>query len=175
MIPIISYGTEKKHGESIKQLKRSCETFGYPHRLVTIPDEFFIEDRFKYLYKPTWIREMLEELKTPVIWMDADSYLTGVPALDGIDFDEVDFGYVRSPAGSHKWIADSCHVHTLSNIPFLRQWEAYCLEEKGISDHTQLIRTLDLFMKKGFNTFDVSTCFKGCYIRNYKTYEEIQY
>lgn len=168
---IISYGTTKKHGESIKRLRESCEKLGFPNHLVVIPDDFFSEERFKYLYKPTFIRETLEKFRSAVIWMDADSYLTNIPKIEHVDFD---FGYVRSPPGSHKWFADSCHIHAPSNIAFLRKWEEFCREEKGISDHTQLIRTFE-HMKNSFRSHDVSDWFKGCYIRNYKGHDEIHF
>jgi len=173
MIRIISYGTENTHGKYIKRLKESCEVLGYPHYLKVIPDNFFKEGRFKYLYKPTFIRETLEKLNEPVIWMDADSLLIKAPALGKIDFD---FGYVRSPPGSHKWFADSCHIHAPSNISFLKQWEVFCSEEKGISDHTQLIRTFECTLRsRPLVSFEISSWFKGCYIRNYKRHDEIHY
>ncbi|MGV9141834.1 MAG: hypothetical protein ACOC1X_02740 [Promethearchaeota archaeon] len=173
MIPIISYGTENKHKNSIKRLEDSCNLLKYPHYLVVLPDRDFREDRFKYLYKPTFIRETIEKLQKPVIWMDADSFLINIPKIQerNITFD---FGYILSPTGSHKWFADSCHVHNVTNISFLRQWEAFCLEEKDISDHTQLLRTFE-FMKGETYTRNVSDYFKGCYIRNYKGHDEIRY
>lgn len=170
---IISYGTTKRHGESIKRLKKSCESLGFPNYIIEIPDSFFSENRFKYLYKPIFIRETLEKFNRPVIWMDADSLLVKIPFIGELNFD---FGYVKSPPGSHKWFADSCHVHTPKNIPFLHIWESFCAEEKGKSDHTQLIRAYNCMKEYDyFSSRDISDWFKNCYIRNYKGHGEIHY
>lgn len=168
---IISYGTREKHETSIKRLSRSCKALNAECYLKVIDDDFFSEERFKYLYKPTFILNSLLEFRRPVIWMDADSILVDRPRIEHYDFS---FGYVRSPEGSKKWLADSCHIHTLGNVKFLKVWIEFCEKEKGHSDHRQLINTFE-HMKDRVASIDVSEWFKGCYIRNYGKRDEIYY
>ncbi len=168
---IISYGTKNKHSASVKRLRKSCDNLNVPNIIILKDDSLFKDERSKYLYKPTFILEMLEALNEPVIWMDADSYLIARPKISHYPYD---FGYVKSPPNSHKWFADSCHIHTPSNIPFLKKWKELCLEEKGHSDHTQLIRAFDA-LENYFTPLDVSKYMKGCYIRNYKGKDEIHF
>jgi len=56
-----------------KRLKKNCEDLGINHDIVEV--ESYNDYRLNTLRKPKFILEKMHEYKSPVLWMDVDSYI----------------------------------------------------------------------------------------------------
>lgn len=104
------------------RLRRDCEALGLTILVIAYAD--FGEWHLNCLYKPTLIRDVLNVVNQPVLWIDADSRLhqRASPPL-GLDAD-VDFAACPSRAGiGRKWTPGILYL-TPAARPFLDRWIA---------------------------------------------------
>lgn len=77
---IISYYTRgTPYEKEAEQLRLSAEKFGFEYRIEGI--EPFGKWHEHTCYKPTFILQKMEELKRPVVWIDADAEIVQKPSF----------------------------------------------------------------------------------------------
>lgn len=99
------------------------------------------------LYKPTFILNKLEQIKTPVVWIDSDCTVREkITEFDDINCD-IAFAIrehdQKTPHAGLIYFSAS-----LKSIEFLKEWEMLCEEKKYIQwDCTEHCLLVDLFNK----------------------------
>lgn len=174
----ISFATEGKYEIHAKEWKENMLRLGLKHRirivkdLTPVPGETFTAHKKAVGRKirVKYIQRMLEDLQSPIIWMDCDDKFSGAPVLPEGEFD---FGYVRNKIHAVKErlpiIAGILTFHPTENAKhFLRIWNYLCewdaLEPMG-SNHLRLIHTLNIcrdqkfVARRHFKDKDLSHCF----------------
>lgn len=155
MINYITYYYDKnpKESEFYKQcylrLKNQLQLLG--HNLIGDNIDFKNLKIDAYdklnLYKPTFILQKLDELKTPVVWIDADcSVNSKIVEFDNID---CDIGFAirehdqKTPHAGFIYFSNSN-----KSIDFLKEWEVLCEKKKFIEwNCTEHCILIDLFNK----------------------------
>ena len=65
------YTVDTPYEEEVKHLIKSCENFSIPHQVEGIPSAGSWE--VNCAFKPIFILQKLEELRRPLLWVDADA------------------------------------------------------------------------------------------------------
>ena len=92
---VISFYTmQTPYEEEVKNLVASCDKFGLEHKIEGVPS--FGTWELNCAYKPFFIYKMVNELKRPVLWVDADGVFKKAPSL--IDAFESDVAVRINPA-----------------------------------------------------------------------------
>lgn len=134
-LQIISYYTQDwDYPKYADHLRSDCDRLGILHHVVEKPSTNTYVGNCQI--KAFFIRDMLQQFKSPVMWMDADGSICKFPELLAQDYmSEYDM------AGNHP-IKDPARVHvgsiwfnyTPATIDFVDAWCAGIERKKGIDD-----------------------------------------
>lgn len=119
---IISFYTNTwEYPRYAKRMEKNCEKLGLSSHIVEIPDAGnWLANTRK---KPQFILETLSELKTRVLWIDADGSIVKKPELlrEGYPFDIA--LKKREPRGDRMWQVGTMYF-TYNNrvLDFLKEW-----------------------------------------------------
>lgn len=157
---VVSFGTEGKFEEYIERLRKSLEEHEIPHQVELIP---FPANKFDAaLKKPRFILERLDET---LLWLDADSYVTGPITLPEGDWDA---GFLN-----HWGTKDSVVCCVVAFRPtdraraFLEQWAELCERKHRTfagTEHDRMLVTLRSF---SLNEIELTEYLTGKLIVNY--------
>lgn len=140
---VVSFYTgDGRFAELAAKLRASCERFNIPHSIEQLPSD---NDWIKNLMrKPAFMLRKLEELKKPIVWLDADCEVMQYPTmLDENDYDLQIFNWmpVKKPeehaADPQRLVAASGVVYLNYTTPaqrLLYQWIAACKSTKQKAD-----------------------------------------
>jgi len=135
MTTLISFYTKDwKYPQHAQRLCGECEQLGVPCVIEELPTTgSYLKNT---CLKPQFILDKLEELKSPVLWVDVDASLFKYPCFE----DRVDFA-ARRMAETRKrtWhVGTMWFDYTVHMIAFLKRW----IENTGeLSDESALERT----------------------------------
>jgi hypothetical protein len=135
MTTLISFYTKDwKYPQYAAALQVDCERLGVPYKIQCL------ESTGSYLkntcLKPQFILDKLEQLKSPVLWVDCDASLLGKPVCDY----GVDFAARRMPETRDRtWhVGTMWFNYTPTMIKFVKRW----IENTGnLSDESALDKT----------------------------------
>jgi len=127
------YTVDTPYAELAKRLQASCEQLGLPNRIEGIPSHGSWE--FNCAFKPRFILAKWRELKTPILWVDADAVVRRFPALlAGVD---ADFAIHKV----ERWQFASGTVffnQTENALRLLEDWVRHCDAKPGLWDQEHL-------------------------------------
>lgn len=117
------------YSRAADNLKDQCEALGVDHHIVSRDYGGSWLDNVRA--KPTFLLEMVEELREPFLWLDVDCRI-----LRPLDFTvSTDWGvYLRQPGVPHDFV----HYVSPPAENFLRLW-IETIEEQGRGSHTAFI------------------------------------
>ena len=150
---IVSFFTNDwKYPEYAKKLKKQCDELGLIHHIKKI------ENQGDYLknccYKPTFIYESLNELKTDILWIDVDGTILKTPdLLKETKFNKIDFAAKKMNVNrSRTWhVGTMWFNYTKPMLSFLEKW----IELTGsLSDESSLEHAWKLH-KNTIKTYDL--------------------
>lgn len=150
MYRIISFGTPSKtYRGGLNKIRRSCREFNIPYHLWLIDPVLFKRPGWhgKVLYKPTFIREMIEGYNETVVWMDADCWLLDRFTLPEGDWDigVVPHQLERNRIHFTPWIVSLLAIRPTKRAKLvLHYWEKLCKTDGRESDHERFIATLEI-------------------------------
>ena len=125
---IISYYTEGTGYErEVENLIASCQKLNLPHQIDSIPSMGSWEKNC--CYKPRYILEKLNELTSPVLWLDADAVVVKKPTLFESLTADIALRVVESLPNESpsKMISGTVYVnHTTKAMTILKEWDAEC-------------------------------------------------
>jgi len=145
---VISFYTEfdpnsKYYTHHAKRLIGECKNFNIDHHIVEVPSmgNYYANTRMK----PQFVLDAMNEFKTPLIWLDVDSYITR--PIDVKSY------YAHDFAGVKRNLKDSIDYpifahclyfnNTSSSIKLLNEWVRLCSEMHGrVGDHSQLVNAM---------------------------------
>lgn len=165
---IVSFGTQDgTYDRFLDRLGASCDQFGLRRDFRVIPPASRLE---ACLYKPVFIREMLEKHGEPVLWVDADAIVLRPVDLPGGAWD---IGVLpntswlrrrRNPTSAFVMAAAA----TENAISFLEAW-AYLCRWPGLSkrtDHGRL--TWTRMIRSGtYQEINISSSLRRAIVRDY--------
>jgi len=139
---VIAYYTPD-YKEHIDRLLHSCFKFGLHYSFTQIEDKGGWVNNC--LYKPTFIREMLEHFREPILYVDADAEFIEYPKLfDDIECDiaahTLDWGKYRDKRkGYYELLSGTLYFcNTVKAIELLEEWENKCKTEVDCFDQWHL-------------------------------------
>lgn len=148
MIPkVISFGTNNDHySRCIENLKYDCKINELPHRIEKI-QSWSVKKNEITIYKPTFIKKLLKEEQTPLLWLDVDSRIEGSVTIKNRE--KSDVGVSANPFESRLNKSENDINHLFSGgvflfrptenaIRFLDTWEELSkkvFQENGYGDH----------------------------------------
>lgn len=141
---IISFFTQDwKYPEYAEKLKKKCDALGLRHHIIEVPNQ---GDYLKNCcYKPTFIYESLNRLKTDVLWIDVDGDILKTPnLLRGKRFNKADFAAKKMNANrSRTWhVGTMWFNYTDPMLHFLQKWIALT---GSLSDESSLEEAWKLY------------------------------
>ena len=141
---IVSFATDQPfYRDAAEALRRDCDGLGVAHD-IRVLQRWGGSKRERVIYKPTFIRELLEEHNQPLLWVDVDSRLSAGPATPDT---RMDVGVAANPYGTCRGLiltAGAIFVRPNSRTEaFLQDWENRCKESprSGFGDHYYLVKT----------------------------------
>jgi hypothetical protein len=160
---VLSFGTVGKYEGYLNTLSRSLDEHGVRHETEVLEPHKKLQAALK---KPQFILDRLDE---PVLWIDADSFVTGPIELPDGDWDA---GFLPH-WGTHGGVV--CCVlafrPTEAAGSFLKRWAALCTPQKN-SSGTEHDRMNLVLPEMKWNTIDLSECLRGKLVVNYKIRKE---
>lgn len=136
MTTLISFYTKDwEYPQHAKRLAAECEQVGIPHVIEELPSTgSYLKNT---CMKPQFILDKLNELKSPVLWVDVDAsiYKQFTHPIDGVDF-------AAKKMAEHR--KRTWHVGTMwfdYNPAVLSFIEAWILNTGGLSDESSLEKT----------------------------------
>lgn len=129
MTPIVIcyYTKDTGYENEVENLVTSCERFSLPCKVDAIDSLGSWEQNC--CYKPRYILEKLDELKQPVLWLDADSVVVQNPTLfDSLDSD-IALRVVEKVPDDHpsKMISGTVFVNNTEKArEILKAWDLEC-------------------------------------------------
>lgn len=115
-----------EYRERAQALASQCESHGVPHRIRERPDLGWLRNTHQ---KPGFILESLDQLRTPVLWIDADGGLYKDPvearalAANGVDWAGAERAGHRLPWKWHVGVMMFNDSEPARDL--LRRWMAY--------------------------------------------------
>lgn len=161
---VVSFGTEGKFEEYLAILKRSLVEHGVPHELEVIGPR---KKLMAALEKPRFI---LDRLSEPLLWLDADSFVTGPITLPE---DEWDVGFLK-----HWGTKDTVTCCAVAFRPterareFLRRWDALCMKPEKSFSGTEHDRMLVVRGEFPVTETELTPCLHGNLTVNYRIRKE---
>ena len=70
------YTTDWEYPQHAERLKRECDHLGLSHIIREYPSSGYLQNCQK---KPYFIREVINEIKSPVLWIDVDASIYKLP------------------------------------------------------------------------------------------------
>lgn len=134
---LISFYTVDGHyDQHALRLRDECTRLGVPHRVEPL------KDTGSYLgncrMKPRFILDTLVSVGAPVLWVDVDASVLGLPMVCAeYQRDQIDFAArpVEQKGRVRKWhVGTMWFNHTIRTLEFLRAW----CETSGITDEAAL-------------------------------------
>jgi len=126
---IISFFTRSwKYPKYAGLMIRDCERMGLNHHIVERKDtgDYLANTRMK----PVFIYETLQELKTPVLWIDVDGSLMKLPELFKGDYP---FDFAARKMAPHRkriWQVGTLYLnYTDAALSFLQEWNRRISED----------------------------------------------
>ena len=143
MTTLISFYTRDwqypKHAE---RLKRECETVVMPYVIEELPSTgSYLKNT---CLKPQFILDKIQELKSPVLWVDVDASLLWFPDTSYYKSFNYDFAAKKMPSERNRtWhVGTMWFNYTPNAIEFLEQW----VKQTGnLSDESALEKTWQEF------------------------------
>jgi hypothetical protein len=135
---VISFYTQDTFYQlEVQNLIASCEEFGIPHQIEPIPS--FGSWEVNCAYKPFFIHRKLQELKQPVLWVDADGVFRKKP--DRLEIFLSDFAVRINPDlpldHPSRVISSTIYAnYTPGADTLLRSWAMRCQQEINRPDRT---------------------------------------
>ena len=160
---VLSFGTQGLYEEHLKQLERSLDAHGLRHELKVIgPRKKFQAS----LEKPRYILDRLDE---PVLWLDADSYVTGPIELPAGEWDIGFLNHWRT--GSTVTCCAVAFRPTEKAKEFLLRWEQLCEPTQNFNgtEHDRMLIVRD---ELTFSQVELTDCLHGKLIVNYRIRKE---
>lgn len=140
MFTVVSFFTQEWHYRKYaEELKEKCERFKLPHLIKELPSTGCYMDNTKL--KPVFIKECLQQLKSPVVWIDCDSHLLKYPKVLEQIPEGMIMGAKRKPGKNVLtwYVAVLWFAYSPESLTFIDRWIA---EQEGTSggDHTAMER-----------------------------------
>lgn len=149
---LISYYTKEwQYAKYAAELAENCAALGVPSIIKELPSTGKYMENTKL--KPRFIKDCLEQLKSPVLWVDCDSHLLKNPVF----FDTIPAGTVmaakRKPEKSKlTWYAAVIWLNYCQEVlDFIDRWIKET-EGTGGGDHTAMERA---WLANPTNTIDI--------------------
>ena len=173
---VIAYYTDN-YTEYINRLIKSCIKFGLSYAAKPIEDQGGWVNNC--LYKPTFIRDMLEHYKEPVLYVDADAEFVQCPLLskDDIDCDiavhTLDWGKYRDKRkGYFELLSGTIYFnYTDKALEILNEWIEKCQNERDCFDQWHLDKIIHekrgYFGDQDLRIYDLPAQY--CYIKEIMT------
>ncbi len=162
---VVSFGTQGLFETYINQLRGSLEAHGIPHELEVIGQR---KKLMAALEKPQFI---LDRLNEPLLWLDADSFVTGPITLPDGDWD---VGYLKHwRTGSTVTCCAVAFRPTDKAREFLGRWAKLCDTNKKDISGTEHDRML--IVREDVNDVkevELTDCLHGNLIVNYRIRKE---
>jgi hypothetical protein len=128
---VISFYTENSlYEKDVKDLVASCEKFHIPHVIESVPNLGSWEKNC--CLKPKYILEKIEELKKPVVWIDADAIVVQKPQIFPLSCDIAAYHQplLRSESGrkTEEMIQSGTLFvnYTPNAVSLLKKWDREC-------------------------------------------------
>ena len=171
MTKIISFGTrDGEYDKHINHLKSKCLQYDIAHDLRIIDPT----DRdTACLFKPVFVRDRLKENNRPILWLDADSDITGKIRLPA---DGWDVGVLPNPRWERRHISPITGFAfsfrpTEPSFKFLDMWIRLCEFDLQKGDHARMIATRPL-LQGTYSEIDLTPHLIGKTIGDYGTKKE---
>lgn len=166
---LISYGTStpRLYRDAAEGLRTDCEKYSISCDIQVIPSRGGRRNNFNY--KPVFIKKLLKQYGTPVLWIDADSGLIGAPEWGTALSEEYDIGTVikhdRPHTPQNLRISGGCLLFPPSDqaVDLLEKWDRSCRKYSRIGDHRALLKVLD---SETFIEMDMTDIFQDIWIIN---------
>lgn len=161
---VLSFGTQGRYEEYLRVLERSLNEHGLQHDLRVIgPRKKFQAS----LEKPRYI---LDRLTEPVLWLDADSYVTGPIELPRGDWDVGFLNHWRT--GSTVTCCAVAFQPTDKAREFLHRWDALCTKPEQSFSGTEHDRMLIVRSEFPVTEAELTPCLHGNLTVNYRIRKE---
>jgi len=165
---VIAYAS-KNYKRFLKRLKESLEDLKIPNKLVQYDQ--WTDHRGTSLYRPTFIRDTINELKSTVLYVDVDSVFIKKPKLPKLDFDigttkRVNEDGIYKPRKYIKnWNFASVFRYTDATIHFLEVYKYLCdwRDLKNVSDHIR-VNWVKWMLEGEFKEIFMNKYFSNCII-----------
>lgn len=144
---VVSFATEGTgYQNCLVDLVSSCRKFNIPRSVDTIPNCGSWEVNCSQ--KPSYLLRKLDELRRPILWVDADGEFMAEPHLfDGLD---CDVAVHRNPVG--QILSGTVYLNdTTPARRLVEAWSALCGEDPRTWDQKHLEAALDRL--KGLRVF----------------------
>ncbi|MCH9614665.1 MAG: hypothetical protein SP1CHLAM54_13710 [Chlamydiia bacterium] len=109
------------------RLKTSCEKFNVPHLIEMLPCQGTWEENCAL--KPTFILEKLDQLKTPLLWVDADAEILRQPGPFEGDLSTII--NLDLPETHPSRVGSGVVYLTPKARPIIEKWAAICKDFNG--------------------------------------------
>lgn len=162
---ICYYTLETAYETQVEKLIDSCKTFNLPYSIDGIPNLGSWERNC--CYKPKYILQKLSELKSPVLWIDADAEIVEKPTLFENFSPDIALRIVENVPDNHpsKMISGTVYVnHTPSAFDILRAWDFEC--ERLLQTETNVwdqIALRNVLLKSQANIYGLSQAYYMVY------------
>jgi len=121
------YSSETPYQVEVQNLIASCKKFGLKTSIEGVPS--FGSWELNCAYKPFFILKKLEELKTPVLWVDADGVFVQAPKREKVFTSDLSVRYERTLPDDHpsKVISSTVFVNcTEKGEDLVKFWAKEC-------------------------------------------------
>ena len=161
---VVSFGTQGLFETYINQLRESLEAHGVPHELEIIGQR---KKLMAALEKPQFI---LDRLDDTLLWLDADSFVTGPIYLPPGDWD---VGFLKHwRTGSTVTCCAVAFRPTDKAREFLRRWAVLCDPTQKDINGTEHDRMLVVHREYPVTETELTPCLHGNLIVNYRIRKE---
>lgn len=161
---VLSFGTQGRYEEHLRVLERSLNDHGLKHELQVIGPRKKFQAA---LEKPRYILDRLDE---PVLWLDADSYVTGAIELPSGDWDVGFLNHWRT--GSTVTCCAVAFRPTDDAREFLRRWDYLCMKPEKNFSGTEHDRMLIVRDEYPVTETELTNCLHGKLTVNYRISKE---
>ena len=160
---VVSFGTEGRFEQHLDVLRRSLDKHGLPHQLEVIGKR---KKLMAALEKPRFI---LDRLDDTLLWLDADSFVTGPITLPEGDWDAGFLKHWRT--GSTFACCALAFRPTDKAREFLERWDETCQPAKNFSgtEHDRMVIVMEDF---SLSQVELTDCLHGNLIVNYRIRKE---
>src|SRR5579872_3889653 len=146
---VVSYFTRNTlYEKDAEQLQLSCERAGLEYRIEGI--DSFGKWHEHVCYKPHFILKMLQELKRPLLWVDADAEIVQKPPLPPTsDLSLRIFDHFPPDHPSHLFAATIYCNYNPQTITLIEMWGNLC--RKGMEMNPSLEVSDQVFLKQALD------------------------